>query len=66
MSQLLCYKTMPVWTKDTIPSAVTHEHNTQAGTWSKLRRLAGRPTSHELTEHRATTAPHTLHPYSDV
>ena len=66
MTSLLCYKTMPVWTKDTIPSAVTHQHNTQAGTWGKLRVLAGRLKFHELTEGGATIAAHILTPESDV
>lgn len=38
---LLCYKTMPVWNKDTLPDAFTTQHNTQTGTWAKLTILSG-------------------------
>ena len=66
MTTLIPYKTMPVWTKDTIPSAVTNQHNTQAGTWGKLRVLAGRLKFRELTEGGATTAEHILTPETGV
>jgi len=66
MTTLIPYKTMPVWDKNTIPAAVTNQHNTQAGTWGKLRVLAGRLKFRELTEDGATTAEHILTPESGV
>ena len=66
MTTLIPYKTMPVWNKNTIPAAVTNQHNTQAGTWGKLRVLAGRLKFRELTEDGATTAEHILTPESGV
>jgi len=66
MTTLIPYKTMPVWDKNTIPAAVTNQHNTQAGTWGKLRVLAGRLKFRELTEDGATTAEHILTSESGV
>ena len=39
---LICYKQMPVWHADTVPAAFLARHNTQEGTWGKLRVLTGR------------------------
>lgn len=36
MSDLLCYKTMPVWTAQTLPAAFQRRHNTKEGTWAQL------------------------------
>lgn len=41
MENLVCYKTLPVWQKTTIPMAFTDRHNTAEGTWAQLTVLAG-------------------------
>lgn len=41
MEKLLCYKQMPVWTKDTLPQMFQEKHNTKEGTWAKLTILKG-------------------------
>lgn len=38
---LLPYKTMPVWTAQSIPKAFLEKHNTKEGTWAKLTILSG-------------------------
>ena len=34
--KLIAYKRMPIWTKDTMPEALQHKHNTKVGTWGKI------------------------------
>ncbi|WP_394404735.1 SAM-dependent methyltransferase TehB [Streptococcus sp. 20-1249] len=41
MLELVAYKRMPVWTKETVPTEITHKHNTQVGTWEKIKVLKG-------------------------
>lgn len=41
MQNLICYKTMPQWNQQTLPTAFQEKHNTQAGTWAKLTILKG-------------------------
>lgn len=36
MENLVCYKQLPVWTHDTIPTGFQRQHNTKVGTWAKL------------------------------
>ncbi|MBS0969319.1 SAM-dependent methyltransferase TehB [Chimaeribacter arupi] len=38
---LVCYKTLPVWHHDTLPTAFQQPHNTQPGTWAQLTILNG-------------------------
>ena len=57
-SELICYKTMPVWDKATIPAAVLSQHNTQVGTYGKLRVLRGRLKFYELQEDGTVLAEH--------
>ncbi|MCM8529942.1 MAG: DUF1971 domain-containing protein [Lentisphaeraceae bacterium] len=35
------YKSTPVFTEETIPSAILNRHNTKKGTWGKLNILEG-------------------------
>lgn len=65
-SELICYKTMPVWDKATIPAAVLSQHNTQVGTYGKLRVLRGRLKFYELKEDGTVLAEHILQPDSGV
>ena len=64
--ELICYKTMPVWDKATIPAVVLSQHNTQVGTYGKLRVLRGRLKVYELQEDGAVLAEHVLQPESGV
>lgn len=41
MEQLLCYKQLPIWTHDSIPTGFRRAHNTKEGTWAKLTILQG-------------------------
>ena len=41
MQSLVCYKTLPVWKHDSIPTAFQQAHNTKQGTWAKLHILKG-------------------------
>ena len=40
--QLICYKRMPVWNKDSLPKMFQEKHNTKVGTWGKLTVLKGK------------------------
>jgi tellurite methyltransferase len=40
-SNLVAYKTLPVWTAATLPDSFKQPHNTQQGTWAKLHILRG-------------------------
>ena len=65
-NELICCKTMPVWDKATIPAAVLSQHNTQIGTYGKLRVLRGRLKFYELQEDGAVLAEHVLQPENGV
>ncbi|OOF58334.1 SAM-dependent methyltransferase TehB [Rodentibacter myodis] len=56
--QLICYKQMPVWTKDTLPQMFQQKHNTKVGTWGKLTVLKGKLKFYELTEEGEVIAEH--------
>ncbi|MDG6881636.1 Tellurite resistance protein TehB homolog [Phocoenobacter uteri] len=50
MQDLICYKIMPVWNKDSLPKMFQEQHNTKEGTWAKLTVLKGELKFYELTE----------------
>lgn len=50
MQDLICYKQMPVWTKENLPKMFQEKHNTKAGTWAKLTILQGALKYSEVTE----------------
>ncbi|KAE9535094.1 tellurite resistance methyltransferase TehB [Ursidibacter arcticus] len=50
MQELICYKQMPVWTKESLPQMFQEKHNTKVGTWAKLTILKGAIKYYELTE----------------
>lgn len=39
--KLIPYKRMPIWNKQTVPTEITHKHNTKVGTWGKIKVLKG-------------------------
>ena len=49
-NELICYKQMPIWTKDKLPKMFQEKHNTKVGTWGKLTVLKGKLKFYELTE----------------
>lgn len=55
METLFCYKTMPQWDNATLPAAFRQKHNTQAGTWARLRILRGTLDFALMTEAGETT-----------
>jgi len=57
-NELICYKQMPVWTKDKLPQMFQEKHNTKVGTWGKLTVLKGKLKFYELTENSDVIAEH--------
>ena len=37
----IAYKRLPVWNRETVPTEITHKHNTKVGTWAKIKVLKG-------------------------
>ena len=58
MENLVCYKQLPVWNKETLPAAFQQKHNTKAGTWAKLTIFKGRLKFYELDEAGNTLEEH--------
>lgn len=52
---LVCYKTLSIWTAETLPDAFKSRHNTKAGTWAKLAILSGHLTMEFMSENGAIT-----------
>lgn len=50
MENLICYKQMPVWRKDTLPQMFKEKHNTKEGTWAKLTVHKGELKFYALSE----------------
>lgn len=49
-NELICYKKMPIWTKDSLPKMFQEKHNTKVGTWGKVTVLKGKLKFYVLTE----------------
>ena len=47
---LICYKRMPIWNKDSLPKMFQEKHNTKEGTWGKITVLSGKLKFYVLTE----------------
>ena len=65
-NELICYKQMPVWTKDKLPKMFQEKHNTKVGTWGKLTVLKGKLKFYELTEDGDIIAEHIFTPESNI
>ena len=65
-NELICYKQMPVWTKDKLPQMFQEKHNTKVGTWGKLTVLKGKLKFYELNENGDVIAEHIFTPESDI
>ncbi|MDD7568653.1 MAG: SAM-dependent methyltransferase TehB [[Actinobacillus] rossii] len=57
-NELICYKKMPIWTKDSLPKMFQEKHNTKAGTWGKLTVLKGALKFYVLTENGDVISEH--------
>ena len=65
-NELICYKQMPVWTKDKLPQMFQEKHNTKVGTWGKLTVLKGKLKFYELNENGDVITEHIFTPESDI
>lgn len=50
MQDLICYKKMPEWNKDSLPKMFQEKHNTKEGTWAKVTVLQGKLKFYVLDE----------------
>ncbi len=50
MENLICYKQMPEWNKESLPQMFQEKHNTKEGTWAKLTILQGQLKYYALTK----------------
>ena len=57
-NELICYKRMPVWTKDSLPKMFQERHNTKVGTWGKVTVLQGKLKFYVLTEEGKVISEH--------
>lgn len=62
MDKLYCYKNLPVWDAQTLPSAFQEKHNTAQGVWAKLTILRGELHFAFLTETGEIIFTHTFSP----
>ena len=65
-NELICYKKMPVWTKDSLPKMFQEKHNTKAGTWGKLTVLKGKLKFYVLTENGDIVSEHIFTPQDET
>lgn len=63
---LLPYKTMPVWTAQSIPKAFLEKHNTKEGTWAKLTILSGSLVFYQLSPDGEEISRHIFDASSDI
>ena len=63
--QLICYKRMPVWTKDSLPKMFQEKHNTKEGTWGKITILQGKLKFYVLSEEGDIISEHILTPSTE-
>ena len=66
MKNLLAYKRMPVWNRDTVPTEITHKHNTKVGTWGKIKVLKGQLQFEAISDDNEITATEIYDSSSDI
>lgn len=66
MVELVAYKRMPVWTKETVPTEITHKHNTKIGTWGKIKVLTGEIRYEAISDDNEITAVHHYRATDDI
>ncbi|MFZ7171554.1 SAM-dependent methyltransferase TehB [Avibacterium volantium] len=57
-NELICYKKMPVWNKNSLPKMFQEKHNTKVGTWGKITVLQGKLKFYVLTEDGEVVSEH--------
>ncbi len=65
-NELICYKKMPIWTKDSLPKMFQEKHNTKVGTWGKITVLKGQLKFYVLTEDGDIVSEHVFTPNEDT
>ncbi|MBN6076975.1 SAM-dependent methyltransferase TehB [Aggregatibacter actinomycetemcomitans] len=65
-NELISYKKMPAWTKDTLPKMFQEKHNTKAGTWGKITVLKGKLKFYVLTEDGNVVSEHIFTPRDET
>jgi len=65
-NKLICYKKMPIWTKDSLPKMFQEKHNTKVGTWGKITVLKGQLKFYVLTEDGDIVSEHVFTPNEDT
>lgn len=64
--ELISYKKMPVWTKDTLPKMFQEKHNIESGNWGKITVLKGKLKFYVLTEEEDIISEHILSANQDT
>ena len=65
-NELICYKKMPIWTKDSLPKMFQEKHNTKVGTWGKITVLKSQLKFYVLTEDGNIVSEHVFTPNEDT
>ncbi|WP_049618064.1 SAM-dependent methyltransferase TehB [Streptococcus sp. X13SY08] len=63
---LIAYKRMPVWNLETTPETIQKQHNTQVGTWGKLKILKGKLQFEHLSEDGQVVSSQKFGPADDI
>ncbi|MER0122800.1 SAM-dependent methyltransferase TehB [Streptococcus sp. ZJ93] len=66
MQELVAYKRMPIWTKETVPTEITHKNNTKDGTWGKIKVLTGEIKYEAISNDNEITATHHYRATDDI
>lgn len=66
MVQLIAYKRMPIWNQETVPTEITHKHNTKVGTWGKIKVLKGQLQFEAISDDNQITAVEVYDAASDI
>ncbi|WP_162011674.1 SAM-dependent methyltransferase TehB [Streptococcus sp. S784/96/1] len=64
--QLMCYKSNPIWTAETMPDTIKVRHNTKIGTYGKLTVLKGALCFFEMDEKEQILAEHVFTSDSEI
>ena len=60
------YKRMPVWNRETVPTEITHKHNTKVGTWAKIKVLKGQLQFEAISDDNEITSVTVYDAQSDI
>ena len=62
----IAYKRMPVWNRETVPTEITHKHNTKVGTWAKIKVLKGQLQFEAISDDNEITSVTVYDAQSDI